>query len=437
MMRLRTIPGMLLLALASPAQQPADQRPEDQAASDRPVGQHRLPSGLRLNAISIYGQEDWLRPPQLNPGVPAEDLWFLTGGAAGDLGLYLGRLNTFSIVYHGGYSYNRRYSMLNGANHGLSIDFATDPGRRTVFTLGATGDTGLVSDAIFDPSYILSVTRQAQSLTDLERGILGGNEQSVIDSAVELALSGGRRMSGGAHASISRIHSRRLSSQAEVSMVREIHSYSPESSVSARYPNVTLGMANLRLTYSLARRTRLVGALGYTRSISQQFRSQWEAAGLGIEREFGRRSFGSAQAGYVRLGDMHGEPGRSTYMVSGAYGTSIGSHTFAFTGHRSAGDVHGLGASSTVGGNGVWSWRSLRNAWIAGGSIGYERLGEIGTARIQAWVSQINVTRRLSPHFDLAVTAVYVAHMSSDLQDLSRAGVRLCVIWRPTPEVRR
>ena len=124
-------------------------------------------------------------------------------------------------------------------------------------------------------------------------------------------------------------------------------------------------------------------------------------------------------------------------MVSGAYGTMVGRHTLALTAHRSAGDVHGLGASSTVGGNGAWSWTSRRDIWMLGGSMGYERLGGIGAGRLQAWLAQVNLTRRLSRHFDLGLTTMYVTHLSSDLENLSRAGLRLSVNWRPLPEVRR
>jgi hypothetical protein len=428
----RIISGLFILAVAGTAQQPATPPTAQNVEPPR-----RLPSGIRLDDLSIYSEGDFLRSPRTELPGP-QQLWLFTSGASGVVSVRFGRRTEFSSVYRGGYSYNQRYSTLNGANHSISVELRTDPARHTVFAIGATGESGLVSDALFDPSYTLSVARQSQTVDQLARGLSANNPAAVIDSAVEVALSGGRRRSGEAHASISHAYSPRVSSQATVSVVREIHTYSREQQATQGYPNVTMGMADFTLTYLLSRRTSLAGSAGYARSYARQYRSEWESSSLGLHRELGRRSFGTLQGGYVRIADRQASGfGRSSYTLGGSYGTTTGRHTVAWTFRRSGGDIHGIGSQATVGVDGAWSWFSPTSAWRLGSSVGYERVNGATLGLLQAWLSQATVARRLSAHFELNMTAIYVDHFSGNLERLTRAGLRISLVWRPEPEARR
>ena len=120
-------------------------------------------------------------------------------------------------------------------------------------------------------------------------------------------------------------------------------------------------------------------------------------------------------------------------MVGGAYGTSMGFHTLAVRFRRGAGDVHGLGSDATLGFDGAWSWTPHAQPWTLGSGITYERFEGVGSGALQAWLVQWNAVRRLSPHFELALTAVHMAHASEDLEDLGRTGLRIAVVWRPNP----
>lgn len=424
------VAAVVMLATPGWAQQPRD--PLDTQQSEP---HHALPSGIRFNSIAGYAEGDYFQLPYPAAGLGSSQLWLFTSGATGDVAAHFGQRTQFSANYQGGYSYNHRYDRLNGANHRVSLELQTDPARHTVFAFGATGETGLVSDALFDPSYALSVAQQSVSLEQLAQGLTENSPELILNSAVELALSGGRHKSGAAFARISHTDSRRLTLQLQAGAVRELHSYSREQLVLSQYPNVTIGMADLRLTYALSRRTRISGDVGYTRSYSREYRADWQSSGMGIEHEFGRRSFGSLQGGYVRISEPGSEGfGRSSYTMGAAYGTTKGYHTVAMRFRRGAGDVHGLGSQSTIGFDGAWSWNPHATSWALGSGLGYERLEGGTPGRFEAWICQATAVRRLSAHFEMALTAVYMAHSSPGLEDLTRTGLRTTLIWRPNPE---
>jgi len=430
---------LALVALVVPAwtQQPTEPvvtiQPDQQAEQRR-----TLPSGIWLNGISGYAEGDLLRAPYAAGDPQLSQLWLFTSGATGDVAAHFGRRTQFSASYLGGYSYNQRYPAQNGAHHTVSLDLRTDPARHTVFTLSAEGDSGVMSDALFDPSYTLSVARQASSVDQLSHGLLEDNPGSLLNSPLELAVSGGRRRSGAAYASVTHSYSRRFSSYLRVTAAREMRSYSREQQVPSQYPNVTIGMADLGLAYLLSTRTRITGTVSYTRSYSRQYGADWQSSGLGIERQFGRRSFGSLQAGYVRMSDPRtGGFGRSSYSMSGVLGTTKGFHTIAMTFRRGVSDLHGLGSDSSLGFDGAWSWAPHTSAWTMGSSFGYERTQGGGFGSLQASVGQANAVRRLTAHLNMAFAFVYMRSSFSDIAGFTRAGLRVSFVWTPGLEHRR
>lgn len=422
----RILPALAMLVVV-PAwpQQPAEPPGTPQAEQRR-----ILPSGIWLNSISVYAEGDYLRSPYAigDPGLAS--LWLFTGGATGEVAAHFGRRTQFSASYRGGYSYNQLYSALTGANHGVSLDLRTDPARRTNFTLSATGESGVISDALFDPSYALSAARQAASLDQLSRDLLENDPNSLLNSPLELALSGGRRRIGAVYAGVAHSHSRRLSSYLHVGAARELHSYSRDQQVVSRYPNVTIGMADAGLSYSLSTRTRITGTVSYTRTYSREYGADWQASGIGLERLFGRRSFGSLQAGYVRISDPQtGGFGRSSYSIAGAYGTTKGFHTIAARFRRGVADLHGLGSDSSLGFDGAWSWAPHASSWTMGGSFSYEQTEGGGLGLLRASASQANAVLRLTAHLNLGLAFVYMTSSIPDIPGFTRGGVRMSLVW--------
>jgi hypothetical protein len=427
MKRLTILGGTAFLAFTALAQQPAE--PSD-SAPPRPSPPH----GFRVVRLAAYSEGDFLQSPSAAQDVGVEPFWVSSAGATGEARLILGRVDQFTVDYTGSYSYNPVYRSLNGAAHTLSLDFATDPSRRTFLAIGATGQTGLTSDALFDPSYILSVTQQAQSLSELSQGLSQETVEGTLNSAVELALSSGRTRSAGARLSLARSHSHRFTSRLDIGITREMRTHTAGQPPSALFPNVTVGQGRLSFVYGLAPRIRLTWGGGYSRSFSRTYLAEYASSGLGIEREVGRRSTVSARAAYVRrIGRSAAEFGDNSYSVAGSYGTTARRHSIGLTLRRSVGDVHGLGSHSTIGADGAWSWTSRTAKWRIGNSLSYEMLNESTLGTIRAWLCQATAVRTLGS-FELMFTTMYLAS-ASDVPGLRRTGVRVEFAW--APEARR
>jgi hypothetical protein len=384
-------------------------------------------AGIHLNGFSTYSGGDFLQAPSGVGGSGDAPLWLLTSGATADVAAFLGRRTQFTANYHAAYSYNHRFSVLNGFGHSVFLSLRSDPARHTVFTVSAAAETSLLSDALFDASYTMSVAQQSTSADQLAAGLLGNNTGAIASSPLELALAGGRRRIGAAYVGISHTHSRRLTSYVHAGAARELHSYSGDQQLVSRYPNVTIGTADAGLTYSLRRRTRITPSVTYTRSYSRLLRIDWQAAGMRIEQEIGRRSFVSLQGGFARISDpVAGGFGRSSYTTEGTLGTTKGYHTLAVIARRGVADLHGLGADTSVGAEGAWTWTPHNRPWSLGSSLGYERLEGGSVGMLQAWVGQVNAVRRLSTHFELVLAGVYVTDSGRNVRD-----------WSPGPDRRR
>jgi hypothetical protein len=233
-------------------------------------------------------------------------------------------------------------------------------------------------------------------------------------------------------------YSRRFSSYLHVGAARETRRYEQEQEAASQQPDVSIGMADLGLAYLVSTRTRVTGTVSYTRSYSPQYGADWQASGMGIERQFGRRSFGSFQAGYVRMSDPQaGGFGRSSYSMSGSLGTTKGFHAVVMTFRRTASDLHGLGSDWTVGCNAAWSWAPHASAWSVGSSFGYERAEGHELGILQAVIGQANAERRLTPNLHITFAVAYMTSSFAGITGFTPVGVRISLGWTPGLEQRR
>jgi hypothetical protein len=432
----QTRPSAILVALfllAGPActqEPPQELEPAPPTASQRP-----LPEGIQLNSVSAYTGATQLRFSDTGGGTSGARDGLIVSGATADVAWHSGRQTLFSVGYHAGYTYNQRYSSLNGFDHTVAIDLRTDPARRTVFSLAATGQSGVFSDVLFAASHSLSVAQQASSAQQLASGLLENGASAGLNSPLDLALSGSRRRSGAVYASVTHSYSRRLTSSVRVGISRELRSNSGQSEFASLYPNVTVGVADFGLTYSVSSRTRIIGSGNYSRSYTRLHRSEWESAGAGIERLIGRRSFGYVQGGYARMGGVGSAGfGRNSYTISGALGTNKGYHTLAATARRGVSDMYGLGADNTIGFEGAWAWAPHAISWTLGSSVGYERIRGVGVGMVQAWVYQTNAVRRLSDHFEIVFAGVYITNSGRGAIGLASPSLRVSCLWSPRME---
>jgi len=414
----------LLLAIPVWAQEPG--------AAPPPEELHAPPAGIHLTGASVYLGGDWLSALYSEGEPSSTNLWLLTGGVTGDVAWQLQRRGTqASITYHAGYSRNQRFAALNGFDQLISFDLRTDPDRHTFFTLTATGETGLMSDTLFDPRYVLAAALSASSVRQLADS-LKNDSGAVLDSPLELALAGVRHRGGEVFAGVTHSFSRRLTANLRIGGARELHSYSRQQSVVPVYPNVSIGMADLGITYALSPRTQIIGSGTYTRTYSRQYRAEWQSVGMGIERLIGRESFASVQGGYARIWEPGiAGPGRNSYLMSGTLGTTKRYHSLASTFRRGVADYHGLGADNTIAIEGAWTWAPQPSSWSVGSSLGYERLGGGWLGMAQGWVGQANVMRRLGAHMALEFAAVYMADSGRDFAALTRRGARVSLVWTP------
>lgn len=414
---------VLLVGLVTPAQ---GQQPDHVPAA------RALPEGIRLNGISTYAGGDWLQMVPAGSGPNPAPLWLLTTGAGADVAAYWGQRTRLAVTYHAGYSYNQKYSALNGVDHNVTLSFGTDPARHTVFTLSASGESGVTSDALFDPRYAYHVVQGSTSITDVATGLGTASPEQLLSSPVELALAGARRRAGAATAGITHTIAPRLTTFARVGAAREIHSYGGAQQVLVPYPNVTIATSEVGASYQLRPRTRITASAGYARSYTRLYRADWETAGLGVERRIGRRSFGSLQGAYVRMSEAGlGGSARNSYAVTGTFGTMKGFHTLAVTGSRGVASLHGLGAETTHGVEGVWSWAPQASSWTISSSVGYERLRGSAVGTVQAWIWQGNAVRRLARNFQVAFSTVYLSDTGAEVLGLNRRGVRISFTWTP------
>lgn len=137
------------------------------------------------------------------------------------------------------------------------------------------------------------------------------------------------------------------------------------------------------------------------------------------------------EGGYGRIQDRRGGGGLNSYTAAGGYGTSKGNHTVIATIRRGIGDYHALGATSSLGIEGGWSWARPNTNWTMTSSLVGERLHALQVGRMEAWAYHGQVTRRLAAHFDAVLDAVYAHQTRVRIVDFMGRGLRLSCVWTP------
>lgn len=423
---LRQIACATLLATLGQAQRPPS------ADAPRP-----LPNGIWISSLAGYVGGYSVRAPGLARELNLKPLWLTQSGAAGDVAWRVpGPRSEFSGNYQAGYTYNPRFSNLSGVDQALALAVRAQASTRATFTLAATGESRLISGALFEPSSTLIRTAPSQTPEQLV-GDFADSAAAGLTS-LDYALFGARRYSATGEVGFHFSHTPRLSSHLSIAGARLLRANAEDAQLASRFPAVTLGAANLGLSYSLSRRSRIRTGATLTRVYSEQRRSHFETVSLGWEHAIGRRSFGYLEGGYGRITDPSvGRQARHGYSAGGALGTTKGYHTLAIFARRTVADRRGIGAGNTITAVGAWSWTPPRLAWSAGASAGYERLTGGAAARHQAWIGQFRLTRRLSYRFFLVFDIAYATDGGRDLVSLTSRGARISLVWRQTPELSR
>ncbi len=414
-----------VMALATPAwSQPA---PAEGAGEQ----EHRLRPGVWLNSVT-FDLGAYNLPPSLTGGDPTgRALWLLdVGGAAAITWQLPGTLMATSVDYSLGYSGNQRLGMLNGWDQTISIRARTPAARRFGFGLTATGQSRRMYSSLFDAGRTLAIAQQpfpnaATSTARLD------DAAALAASPADLAFSGARRRLAALHMGLSYSHSRRITSHLDIGVGRDFRSTSPDAGVRSPFPPVTVGMANGGITYSVARRTRIDMSGGYARSYSRLDRLHWQSAGLGLQRDIGRRSFLYGRGGYGRTESLGAaRNARHSYTAAAGLGTVKDYHTVIATFSRGIGDSYGLGSDTSIGVESGWAWARPASPWTLRSSVGHARFGGRGVD-LRSWLYHGSVARRLTPTFSLSFDAAYVRTRGTGFGSRPANGVSLSCIWTP------
>jgi hypothetical protein len=412
---------MLALAPAGQAQQ-AEQEPP------------RVIPGLRLNSLSAYFGADsmWSRSAATGAGLPS--VWLATGGAAADASwLIPGRRYDAEFRYMGSYARNHRFSALNGFDHEVSMVFRANTDRRTSFSLEASGESRLISSALFESTATLSAAQAGAPMDQLAADLMdAGGLAGAAGSAIDLAVSGGRLTTGSMFAGFTHSHSPRLTLTGRVGATRILRPSSNDPRFASMYPSMTMGIANAALSYSLSRRLQLSASGTVTRSFSRAIPFRWETATANLQRLIGRRSFARIEGGYARVDGLGGS-GRNSYTAGAGVGTVKGYHTVATALRRGISDMNGAAADMSVAGEATWAWNRPAVPWALAASAAYERVSGSVIGRIRAWVYHATATRRLSPNFHIAFDGAYLDASGPGAQTFTGGGFRTSLVWTPAP----
>lgn len=404
-----------------------------------------LPQGPQLNTVSIYGGAYSLGLPA-SSGLPHDRLplgGMAGGGASADAGWYWpGRRNRGFINYRADYDGNLRYTNLNGFSHFVNFELETKPTRSTSFSVAGSAESVLFSDFLFSPLGAAGAADAAQSLDDLSRALSGGlSTASLTQSPLSAALFGIRRRSGSLGTSFAYSPSPRVSWHATAVATRDLPAYVRDAGYrgAITYPAVTSGSFTGGVSYQVRPRTSIGLDLTHLREYSALERIWAGIASVNVNRIVGKQWFLRGEAGYGLL-DQTGapRPPRSPdYVLGAGIGRKTRTTTLLLAARRDLADQYGLGAENTTLATLAWNWMRPHGNWAVDANIGYQRLTYshgIGMRRLDGWLYQATLTRRLTGPFSAAADLVYASdsgQYGSGTNILIRRAARLGLVWSP------
>jgi hypothetical protein len=390
-------------------------------------------SGIRLDSITSYAAGYSLLYPQLAasqaPG--SVGLYELGTGAAVSWSV-VGRRTELSARYSADGVYTERFADLRTVNQSFVLDVNRDRDRRTSFYFHVSAESRLISSVIFDQSNLLNTAQVGSASGQPSDSITGDVASEVTSSPVGLLLLGERRLMGAAAVGLTHRISRRSTIQSRVGIVRDQRSDSQRAAALASQPSVTMGIADMDVSYSVSQRTRIIASSSYRRSNSLQYRYNYESASAGLDCTLGRGSFGRFESGYAwstALGS--GTPASRGYTTSVALGTTKGDQTLIATARRDVADFYGLNANGTLEFGVAWSWRRPNSSWVLGTGFSYQRLRMRNSGILEAWLYNGSITRQLGAYSRIVLDLAWADGLSSSASDFTRRGIRASYIFVP------
>lgn len=357
--------------------------------------------------------------------------WLATSGGAADFSWSTpGEHGRVSLDYRIGYNAHPQAPSSNGFDQTASFLARSDPNRRFMVTVSASGRSVRTATLLFQawPSSWMPTGGAGSSAAPVVDGLdLGGNMSLYGVGLKTLAAGAGFRFS----------QSRRLTWRADMRGNRVIPGSGGELGQQSRsvYPAATLAGLDAGLSYSLSRRTSLDAATQLFRSYSTLDRYQTAGGSFTITRQLGLNLFGRASAGYGALSDLRGGANtRHSYTGAAGLGTTVNGHTVSVLAQRSLGDQYGLGAGSTQGGRLDWGWTSRNQVWAATSGLGYSHLTGRNVSSLNLWSYNGRLSRRLTRQLSWMLEAGVASQPGQAVRsraNLGHRGMRVSLLWHP------
>jgi hypothetical protein len=271
-----------------------------------------------------------------------------------------------------------------------------------------------------------------------------GGLTSPVSGPLDLALFGARRATGqtGVLMNFTKSPRTRVNTSLRISRDAALNTQDQSGSITPRYPSLTFWQSNVGVTHDLSRQSRMNVTFSYGRTQGQLFSFEMGESNVTYERLFGLRSFWHVSGGYGWMSDFSGTRGiRPGYNGGFGVGTRRGWHAFTASVLRRLTDQRGLGSQAYISTTASWRWENLSSVWAYGSSISYERMSASSLGTLGGWVSNSQISRRLSRTTQLTFDVGYAGSsqgLVSSPADMGRRGARVGLVWSPgSGQVRR
>ena len=355
-----------------------------------------------------------------------------------------------SVRYSANYDGTVQQSSLNRVNQALVLNLVRPIGVKWSVSLSFSGRDMSLSQTLFEPTSLGSISQSASSFNDLSAALSVGqfsSPQSAVMagaaagdlSPTTSALLGSRVLSYAAHLSANYDISSRLSFQIGSFAVGGQRRSGNVLGVSNNYivPNTLGGTASLSMSYALSPRTTLGLGVGqnYTRSRYQQATSTSTSASLG--RKMGKNWFLTGNLGgsfNQNLNQSLGSTPQRQMTGGGSIGYRTQTHTFLARYVRSGFDAITAVTGANTNYAGAWSWRRPRSSWGFHASYTRNQTSNTGFSNLYGWQTRGGISHTLSHQMTLLIDTSYLdshAIFQTVTNTVKVHSVRVSVGWTP------
>ena len=374
-------------------------------------------------------------------------------GASGTLGWQKLRGQTnISARYSGGFFGDPENSNFNHFNQSAAFSVSRPLGRKWgVVAGGSVVDTSL-SQYLFEPSTLGTISQTPASFDDLAAAFSVGqyssseaalklNGSPALYSPTRAVLLGSSFLSYSVRASLSYAHSSRLQFQFGSFAIGGYHRRDNLAD-STTIPNYVMprslgGDASAQMSYSLSPRTDFGVGVTQTYVTNRYQKSTSTSATASLGRKMGRNWFLRVYGGEAFNEDVQqasGTPLSRLTVGGGSIGFQTYGNTLVASYSRSASDV----SSSTVGKNtmisAAWSWQRPHSSWGVHAGYGRNEISGTGYTTISGWQASVGFSQRLGWNLMLAANYSYLRSRGayfSTLQEVNFNAVRMSISWAP------